>query len=254
VALVGVADVRAALEVLGSVRPALGAALTAAELMTADGLALVRAHAGLPAPMAGDHPAYLLLECADPAAGADPAEALAAAVDACPGVRDAVVADDPRRRAELWRYREDHSEALGAAGRVLKLDVCLPPASLAGFVEALPGLVTRAVGSSGAGSGQVRAIVFGHLAEGNLHVNVLDAPAERSEAVTDAVLRTVAAAGGSISAEHGVGRAKVRWLHLSRSAADLAAMAAIKQALDPGGLLAPGVLLPPPDHPASTNP
>ena len=85
-------------------------------------------------------------------------------------------------------------------------------------------------------------IIFGHLGEGNLHVNVLDA-GDHAEQVTEAVLRLVAARRGSISSEHGVGRAKARWLTLSRSDAEIAAMRRIKKALDPAGTLNPGVLL-----------
>ena len=90
-----------------------------------------------------------------------------------------------------------------------------------------------------------RPIVFGHLGEGNLHVNVLGAESVAEE-VTDAVLRLVAAHQGSISSEHGIGRAKVGWLGLSRSPAEIAAMRRIKDSLDPAGLLNPGVLLPDP--------
>jgi len=86
-------------------------------------------------------------------------------------------------------------------------------------------------------------ILFGHLAEANLHVNILGGAEDREPAVTEAVLRLVAAAGGSISAEHGIGRAKTRWLGLTRSPAEIAAMRAIKAALDPAGLLNPGALL-----------
>jgi FAD/FMN-containing dehydrogenase len=67
---------------------------------------------------------------------------------------------------------------------------------------------------------------------------------ERAEEVTDAVLRLVAAHRGSISSEHGVGRAKAPWLSLSRTPEEIAAMGRIKAALDPAGLLSPGVLLP----------
>jgi FAD/FMN-containing dehydrogenase len=74
-------------------------------------------------------------------------------------------------------------------------------------------------------------------------VNVLDA-GDLAEQVTDAVLHLVAELDGSISSEHGVGRAKTAWLSLSRSATEIAAMRAIKTALDPQGLLNPGVLLP----------
>ena len=81
--------------------------------------------------------------------------------------------------------------------------------------------------------------VFGHLGDANLHVNVVG-PAPDDEQVDDAVLRLVAAHGGSISAEHGIGRAKRRWLALDRTPAELAAFAAIKHALDPTDTLNPG--------------
>jgi FAD/FMN-containing dehydrogenase len=86
-------------------------------------------------------------------------------------------------------------------------------------------------------------VLFGHVNEGNLHVNVLGA-VDAAERVSDAVLRLVAEHGGSISAEHGVGRAKRSWLELSRSPSEIDAMRAVKRALDPHGLLNPGVLLP----------
>ena len=76
-----------------------------------------------------------------------------------------------------------------------------------------------------------------------MHVNVLG-PADDDDAVDAAVLARVAALGGSISAEHGIGRAKRRWLGLCRSPEEVAVMRAVKDALDPQGLLSPGVLLP----------
>ena len=97
---------------------------------------------------------------------------------------------------------------------------------------------------------QARTIVFGHLNEGNVHVNVLDVIGSgvdgdrQAEQIEDAVLRLVGGLGGTISSEHGVGRAKTGWLALSRSAEEIAAMTAIKRALDPAGTLNPGVLLP----------
>jgi len=86
--------------------------------------------------------------------------------------------------------------------------------------------------------------VFGHIGAGNLHVNVLG-PAPDDDAVDDAVLRLAAGHGGTISAEHGIGRAKAAVLHLSRSAAEIEAMRAVKSAFDPAGLLNPGILFPP---------
>src|SRR5204863_10115994 len=120
----------------------------------------------------------------------------------------------------------------GAAGVPVKLDVAVPPAALPAAETAIRAAILAAAPSA-------QVIVFSHLAEANLHVNVLSADSLEDE-VTDAALRTVAAHGGSISAEHGVGRAKARWLPLTRSAGEIAVMRAIKSALDPNGLLNPG--------------
>jgi len=239
VALVGCAGVDAAMDLVDVLRQRLPS-LEAAEGFFSAGLALVLEHSGLPEPLQRRHPAYLLVQTTTPKtgsrqpAGAD--EELAAALEGLDQVADAVVVTEPGSRRGLWRYREAHTEAISAAGVPVKLDVALPRRALPAFVDGLDQLV------AGAAPG-ARAVVFGHLAEGNLHVNILGAAA-RSEVVTDRVLRAVAAAGGSISAEHGVGRAKVGWLHLSRSPAELAAMAAVKSALDPSWMLGPGVLLP----------
>jgi FAD/FMN-containing dehydrogenase len=87
-------------------------------------------------------------------------------------------------------------------------------------------------------------VLFGHIAEGNVHVNLLGVAPPDVHAATDAVLRLVAGLGGSISAEHGIGVAKLPWVGLGRGPADLAAMRAVKAALDPDGILSPGRLLP----------
>lgn len=232
VALVAVADTTAAVDLVRALRDRLPT-LEAAELFYADGLALVRAQAGLGAPFGDDHPAYVLVECA---AHSDPTDDLLAALEEAPGVVDATVATDARGRHALWAYRESHTESINAAGVPVKLDVAVPLTSLAETVDALPDAITDA-------APHARTILFGHVNEGNLHVNVLDA-VDDAEAVSDAVLKVVATFGGSISAEHGVGRAKREWLHLSRSAVEIAMMRSIKNALDPRALLNPGVLLP----------
>ncbi|HSD78982.1 MAG TPA: FAD-linked oxidase C-terminal domain-containing protein, partial [Solirubrobacteraceae bacterium] len=148
----------------------------------------------------------------------------------------AVVADDTAQRERLWRYREAHTEAIAAAGVPHKLDVGVPLARLAEFAGRVPGAVEEAFPGA-------RAILFGHLGDGNVHVNVLGPPPE-DEAVDEAVLRLAAACGGTISAEHGVGVAKARWLGLVRGEGELRAMRAIKDALDPAGILNPGAVLP----------
>jgi FAD/FMN-containing dehydrogenase len=232
VALVAVDDTAAAVGLVRLLRDRLPS-LEAAELFYADGLELVRSVTGLPAPFTVAHPAYVLVECA---ARADPTDDLLAALSEADGILDATVAGDARGRHALWAYRESHTEAINATGVPVKLDVAVPLTALADAVAALPGAITAAAPAA-------RTILFGHVNEGNLHVNVLGA-VNRAEEVSDAVLHLVASYGGSVSAEHGVGRAKRQWLPLSRSAEEIAMMRAIKRALDPTGLLNPGVLLP----------
>ncbi|OHV74749.1 FAD-linked oxidase [Pseudofrankia sp. BMG5.36] len=233
VALVAVDDITAALSVVRKARNRLPS-LEAAELFFADGLALVREKTGLSAPFAETYPAYLVLECAG---RTDPTEDLLEALADSDAVRDATVATDARGRHTLWAYREAHTESINAAGVPVKLDVAVPLTALAEMVASLPATIAAACQTA-------RPILFGHINEGNLHVNVLDATSD-AEAVTDAVLRLVASHGGSISAEHGVGRAKRAWLGLSRSPQEIAMMRAVKRGLDPDGLLNPGVLLDP---------
>jgi FAD/FMN-containing dehydrogenase len=208
--------------------------LEAAELFYADGLAMVCGHTGLPTPFAESYPAYVVLECA---AGEDPSDELLAAIEAAGDiVLDATVAGDARGRAALWKYRESHTESINANGVPVKLDVAVPLASFAESVAELPATIASAAPGA-------RTILFGHVNEGNLHVNVLDA-LDHDEAVEEAVLKLVSRYGGSISAEHGVGRAKAGYLSLSRSEQEIAVMRSIKNALDPQSLLNPGVLFP----------
>jgi FAD/FMN-containing dehydrogenase len=229
--LLGFGDVDGALAACGALRRLLPS-LDAAELFLADGLELVCSTFQLPKPLTAPAATYLVIECAD---RVDPSKALASAVDGV-GAVDVAVATSTQQRAALWRYREAHTEAINLIGPPHKLDVTLPSGALAGFVAAVRARVVAVVPDA-------RVWLFGHAADGNLHVNVTGVdPAD--ERVDEAVLTLVAEYGGSISAEHGIGTAKKRWLHLSRSGAEIAAMRAIKRALDPAGILNPNVLLP----------
>jgi FAD/FMN-containing dehydrogenase len=229
VALVGLESTGAALQLVAAARAL--ADLSAAELVYAEGVELVRDYARLPLPFAEAYPAYVVLECAG---RTDPTDSILELLSECEAVADATVASDSAGRARLWAYRESHTEAISAAGVPVKLDVCVPLRELPSLVESLPATVAGV-------APKARPIIFGHLNEGNLHVNVLDAGGAAEE-VTDAVLRLVAAHSGSISSEHGIGTAKAPWLALSRSESEIATMRSIKAALDPGGLLNPGVL------------
>ena len=230
VAVLAVAGTAGALAILAHLRAAMPS-LDAAEVFYADGLALVRRHTGAAAPFAADHPAYLLVECA---ARRDPTDDLVAVLADAPEVLDAAVATDGPGRERLWALRERHTEAISADGIPHKLDVSVPLDRLAEFEVRVRAAVAAVLPEG-------RVILFGHLGDGNLHVNVLGAEPDDGR-VDDAVLQLVADLGGSISAEHGIGVAKVRWLGLTRSPVDVAAMAAVKDALDPVGILNPGVL------------
>ena len=159
---------------------------------------------------------------------------LSTALSTMPGLRDAVLADDGPGRRRLWAFREGVTEAISSVGVPHKLDVGLPLANLARFVDALGPMVEAARPDS-------LVFLFGHLALGNLHVNIVG-PAPDDERVDDAVLRLVADLGGQVAAEHGLGRAKAQWLTLARTPEELAVHAALKRELDPGGVLTPGVL------------
>ena len=228
-AFVALDDVAAAVAATAHARARLPE-LEAVELVDAACLALAASRAGQPVPFDGSGPA-LLLETASTRPMLDD---LSAALQSMPGMRDAVVAADGPGRRRLWALREGVTEAISSVGIPHKLGVGLPLGSLGAFVDALASTVAAV-------DGNARLFVFGHLALGNLHVNVTG-PAPEDERVDDAILRLVVDHGGSIAAEHGIGRAKARWLGLARSPEELAVQAAIKRALDPGGLLNPGVL------------
>jgi FAD/FMN-containing dehydrogenase len=232
VAFVAVTDTAAAVELLARLRAVLPG-ISAAEICFPPGLALTAGHLGIAVPLEGEGGAYVLLELAGET---DPLDVLLAALESSPQVLDATVASSAADRARLWALREGHTEAISAAGVPVKLDVSVPGDRLAELVARLPEVVAAAGPSA-------QLVIFGHLAEANLHVNVLQA-GTGAEEVTETVLNLVAELSGSISSEHGVGRAKERWLRLSRSQAEIAIMQSVKAAFDPLGLLNPGVLFP----------
>lgn len=231
VALLALAQVADAVLLAGGLRRSLPE-LAAAELFFDNGMELVLRHAAADRPFRDRHPAYLLVE-AD--GDADPTDGLADAIAEAPGVVDAVIASDEAGRARLWSLRERHTEAISGEGIAHKLDVALPLASLAEFIERVPALV----GETTPGA---TTYLYGHVCDGNMHVGIIG-PTPDDEAVDDAVLRLTIEMGGTVSAEHGIGAAKVAWLEADRGVADVSAMRAIKRALDPGWMLNPGVLL-----------
>ncbi len=208
-AMVGVSSLREAVELAATVATSRDD-LLAAEYIDDVGMRLVCGVAGLTHPLAERWPYYLLIETAR--------------------TPHLPVGSDGAVDRRLWAYRERQSEAAATLGTGHSLDIALAVHHLDDFLTQLPELVVPH-----------RAFTFGHLLEGNVHVQI-NGPDPGDDAATDAVLQVVARLGGSVSSEHGVGRAKPGYLALSRDQAEIDTMRAIKDALDPGHLLNPGVL------------
>jgi FAD/FMN-containing dehydrogenase len=219
------------------------------EIIPADSLTLVLRHIpGTRAPLAGRHRWHVLIEWVQTVSGGpDPAallegvlaEALAAGL-----ADDAVIAASEAQAEAFWRIRHALSEAERAAGPAVQHDISVPVAAMPGFlVDAAAAAEARFPGS--------HATAFGHLGDGNVHFHVrapagADAArwyAEDAPGVTVFVHDLVVAAGGSISAEHGIGQMKRDELARLSSPARMRALRAIKRALDPAGLLNPGKLV-----------
>jgi len=205
--------------------------LRAAELASAASLGLVGETLERPVPVSTPWAVLLQFAAKDldlEMVASSVSEALAAA-----GVPDSPVlaAADPAGIRTLWNWRDRITEAIAERAvelghPVVKLDVSLPAAALTAFVVD--------VRERFEGDSAYETYLFGHVADGNVHVNVIG---PHAYAVEDWVLRRVARAGGSISAEHGIGRAKAPWFELARTPAEREAMRAVKRALDPGGRL-----------------
>jgi len=230
-ALVGFDSTRSAIESASILRRVLPG-LEAVEFMMAPGINLVREAFAVDEALPPDFVAALLIEAS---ATDEPEALLQAALAGLDGITSSAVATDGPRRRRLWRNREEHTAAIARLGPVHKLDVTLPMGALAGFVDDVAALV------AGVDTGAT-VWCFGHAADGNVHVNVTGVDPD-DQRVDEVVLTEVVRLGGSISAEHGIGRAKRPWLPMARSVGDISAMRSLKAAWDPDGICNPGVLL-----------
>ena len=175
--------------------------------------------------------------------GIDPQEALVDLVEAAGTlVQDGVIAQSGNQRAELWALRESIPLANRRIGAVSSHDIALPPSLFPAFIAEANAALARI--------DRFRINCFGHLGDGNLHYNVFPCSGRsradhdhQREAVKTCVHDIVHRMGGSVSAEHGIGRLKVKDLERYAEPAKLAAMRAIKTALDPMGILNPGAVL-----------
>jgi FAD/FMN-containing dehydrogenase len=246
-ALAAVATLQAAVGLLQLAQARLGPALTGFELMNRFALELVREQFPTlrqPLPPA---PWTVLIEQSDTegAAHAEAGfEALLAQAFENGLVTDAAVAASLEQSGSMWHLRESITLAQSQAGPNIKHDISLPVSAIPAFVASTDAALEHAFPG-------VRLVDFGHLGDGNLHYNVQSPPGvaaagflDRHEAGVNAlVYDAVTAFGGSISAEHGIGRLKRDALAARKSPVALGMMRAIKAALDPHGLLNPGRVL-----------
>ena len=249
VAWVGLDSPASALRLLRRLEALTGDAVESFELVPADALDLVlQTIPGTRPPLATPQPWNVLVEAVAPlAATLDAGAQLEAALATCfeEGLAaDATVAASAAQAAQLWKLRESVAEAERARGPSAKHDVSVPVSAMPAFIEQ----AGRAVQARFPGS---RIVAFGHLGDGNVHFNVQAPEGAESEAWLDLeggavsafVHDLVTAAGGSISAEHGIGQMKRAEYLRTADAVRLATQTAVKRALDPHRIMNPGKLL-----------
>jgi FAD/FMN-containing dehydrogenase len=221
--------------------------LTGCELMSRQAVALACEHIeGCSEPFDVDHEWYLLVDLASSAAGHWLADVMARVVDEARhtgALADVIIAHDSETAQRLWHLRESLPPAQVAEGASIKHDISLPVSKLPAFLKrALPAIREALPG--------VRPCPFGHVGDGNLHFN-LSRPVDaddsaflaQSERAHTVVHDIVADMGGSIAAEHGIGRLKVDALGRYKQPVELDMMRAVKTALDPDNRLNPGVIV-----------
>jgi FAD/FMN-containing dehydrogenase len=246
-ALAAIADVRAAVTLLGELRAASGDRVSSFELIPRVGIELTTRYIpGVSDPLATAYEWYVLCELSSSRA-AEPLdavleEALGAAL-AKGLVLDAALVRSERERAALWKLRESIPEAQRHEGASLKHDISLPVATLPDFVARAAPWVREHVPDG-------RLVAYGHVGDGNLHFNISQLPGSdrerflgRADSVRRAIHDLVRDFAGSFSAEHGVGRLKVPELERYASPLELELMRAVKNAFDPHGIMNPGKIL-----------
>ena len=234
-ALLGVDSAEAAIAVFGDLQESLGEALVGCELFGDRALELrLRYESGLVRPIAA-HAWYLLVEAASalPSLREGVEAALATAIDRG-RAGDCILAESSAQSDALWAWRETITEHERRAGRSAKHDVSVA-------ISSIPAFLARATGAVEQSHPGAAVLAFGHVGDGNIHFNVLLGDANATD-VNRTVHATVREFGGSITAEHGIGRYRAQELSDHRSASEMALMRAVKRAIDPEGRMNPGAV------------
>jgi len=244
-AMVGVATVEAALDLLATAKAETGGGVEAFELMNRQGLDLVLAHiSDTREPLESRPPWAVLIELVsgEPGGAERGMERLLETALEAALITDAALAQTEAQAAQFWRLREDMSAAQKAAGGGWKHDISLPLSEISDFIAQTDAALLAAHPG-------IRLVTFGHLGDGNLHYNVV--PPDGADPAAFAAQRdvgarivhdAVAARDGSISAEHGLGILKTDEARRYKDPVQVAAMRAVREALDPQRILNPRVL------------
>lgn len=245
-AFAGLPSPKDALALMHRLQARAGGALTSFELLPRIALDIVLAHDPQSRdPLAARHPWYVLIEVSSqsPEGLRESVEAALAQAIEDGVVTDAALAQSLEQRNAFWRIREMVSEKQKVLGGSIKHDVSVPVASVPAFIERASADVTRLVPGC-------RPMPFGHLGDGNIHFNVSQPEGADKDAfmalwneVNELVHGIVTSFGGSISAEHGIGRLKRHLLPEVKEAVELDLMRSLKRMLDPNGILNPGKVL-----------
>ncbi|MFL4998037.1 MAG: FAD-binding oxidoreductase [Microvirga sp.] len=235
-ALLSVADPAAALRLLELAQDELGDQISAFELISATSMQLVARHAGLKAPIA-EGEWFVLIEAASSLAGLrEAAGSMLGSAFEQEIALDGVIAESGVQAAQLWALREHVTESEARESKSVKHDVSVP-------LTAVPRFLIEAGQALAAGAPGTRVNAFGHLGDGNIHYNVLVDAGQDADVVNRIVHDVVAAFGGSISAEHGIGQYRVGELARYRAATEMDLARTLKRALDPDNRLNPGKVL-----------
>jgi len=235
------------LDLLNTLRDQLGEVVTAFELMSALGLSLALKHfPTLRDPFRDRHDWYVVADIAGPRALSDWLEAALAQAFEAGLIKDAVVAASGAQAADLWALRENAFEYNKLEGVLYSSDTSVPLGQIGDFID-------RTARDLAEWDSSLRANFYGHIGDGNIHVNVfapenarqvfLEHRPDAAARIADIIDTATLDCDGSISAEHGIGRAKVDALKRHGDPVKLAMMRHIKQALDPNGILNPGAVL-----------
>ena len=246
-ALVGIDSPQRALDLLARLRTAAGDQVTSFELMPRLGVELTVKHVpGVADPLSLNTPWYLLIELSSPNAQQDLITLLTAELEAAAArgtIQDAMLATSIAQAQAMWKLRESVPEAQRRHGASLKHDVSVPVSAIPQLIEEGLGLVHRLAPEGD-------AISYGHAGDGNLHFNVSQKAGTdvksfmaRGPVLELAMFDLVESLGGSISAEHGIGRLKAAEFARRANPVELAVMQELKRALDPKGILNPGKVL-----------